>query len=94
MKILHDKGNRSFFMRDETGKNVVEMSYEIKENVMIINKVFVNESLGKNDIGKSLIELGISFARKEGYLIDPQCEFAKKIIRQYYPDIMIHRAMT
>lgn len=90
MKILHDKGNRVFYMRDAMGENIAEMRYELKDEIMIINKTYVSEEIRGNDIGKNLIELGISFARREGYLIDPQCDFAKKIIQQYYPDMMAY----
>lgn len=92
MKIQHDKGNRIFFMRDAMGENAAEMTYEIKGEVMSINRTFVSEDIRGKDIGKSLVELGVSFARKEGYLIDPQCEFAKKIIKEHFPDIMANKA--
>lgn len=93
MKILHDKGNRVFYMRDAMGKNIAEMRYELKDEIMIINKTYVSEDIMENDIGRNLVELGISFARKEGYLIDPKCEFAMKVIRQYYPDMMANPIM-
>ncbi|MHC1681798.1 MAG: GNAT family N-acetyltransferase [Clostridiaceae bacterium] len=94
MKILHDKGNSIFYMRDAMGLNIAEMKYEIKDEIMIINETYVHEDLRGKDIGKNLIELGISFARKEGYLIEPKCEFAKKILRQYYPDMLATPAFT
>lgn len=94
MKILHDKGNRVFYMRDAMGLNIAEMKYELRDEIMIINKTYVHEDLRGNDIGKNLVELGISFARKEGYLIEPKCVFAKKIITEHYPDMMANPVLS
>lgn len=94
MKILHDKGNHTFYLADTDGERIAEMTYIIKNSIMDINKTYVEEHLRETQIARYLVDMGVSYARREGYKIDASCSYANKVVQQYYPDLAAHPVLT
>ena len=81
MIILQEEDNNTgAFYIEERGNRLAEMTYQVDNDRMIINHTEVDESLRGRNVGFSLVERGVEYARAKEYKILPYCSYAKKVI--------------
>ncbi|MFA7204496.1 MAG: GNAT family N-acetyltransferase [Candidatus Caldatribacteriota bacterium] len=75
--MFQHKNNR-FFMNDENGKMVAEITYSMSDKIIIIDHTFVDPSLRGQGIASKLVDSVVELAKKENKKIIPLCPYAKK----------------
>lgn len=84
MNIQHKDGDSkgSFFI-EEGGEVIAEISYsKAGSDKIIIDHTEVTEERRGEDIGKSLVEHTVKYARDNDLKVIPLCSFAKSVIEQ------------
>ena len=76
--MFQHKNNR-FFMNDENGKMVAEITYSVSDKIIIIDHTFVDPSLRGQGIASKLVDSVVELAKKENKKIIPLCPYAKKL---------------
>lgn len=91
MHIQQESGGAygRFFYQDEGAEG--EMTYRLKDGVLLIDHTGVDERLGGKGVGKALVEHAVDWARSEGYKVKPYCPFASKVMQRdaSYADVLI-----
>lgn len=85
MDIQHKDGTSkgSFFIEGEEGDVKAELTYsKAGEDKIIIDHTEVSEKLRGDDIGTTLVEHAVDYARRNDLTIIPLCSFAKSVIEQ------------
>jgi predicted GNAT family acetyltransferase len=85
-----DRKNGVFFI-EENGKEIATMTYIFAgDTKFIIDHTEVAPGNEGKGLGKLLVEVGVTFARQNGYKILPLCPFAKKIFDKTtaYQDVL------
>jgi len=72
--------NTGRFYIDEDNDTKAELDYRVKDNTLLILHTEVDESLGGKGIGKQLVSAAVDFARKNSFIINATCPFAKKVL--------------
>ena len=68
----------------ENGKILAEIDFpKVLPNVHAITHTFVDESLRGQGIALELMELLLRKARKENFLLDPLCSYAKNYFEKH-----------
>jgi hypothetical protein len=92
MEILHsDNGKKGvFYIEQEDGKLLAEMTYVWSGNQFIIDHTEVSPLLEGKGIGKQLVQKAVDFAREKNVKILPLCPFAKKVFdkTEAYKDVL------
>lgn len=84
MDIQHKAGDSkgSFFIEEE-GEVKAEITYSKAGNTkMIIDHTEVSDELRGGNIGKTLVEYTVNFARENELQVIPLCPFAKSVIER------------
>ncbi|MDD4204223.1 MAG: GNAT family N-acetyltransferase [Acholeplasmataceae bacterium] len=76
--MFQHKNNR-FFMNDENGKMVAEITYSVSDKIIIIDHTFVDPSLRGQGIASKLVDSVVELAKKENKKIIPLCPYTKKL---------------
>jgi len=85
MNIQHHEsaGRGRFFIEDEDGNNMAEISYMVEpNNVLVVEHTEVDESLQGQNIGLQLVTAVVEEARNSGRKIVPVCSFARAVIEK------------
>ncbi|WP_306352792.1 GNAT family N-acetyltransferase [Flavobacterium sp. '19STA2R22 D10 B1'] len=85
MEIQHeDNGKKGmFFVKDEAGKIIAEMSYVWAGDAsIIIDHTEVDPVLKGKGIGKQLVSKSVDLAREKKVKIIPLCPFAKSVFEK------------
>lgn len=61
---------------DDKGTVKATLTYRLKDDVLVIEQVFVDPLLRGRGIGQQLIEQIIAFAKEKHYRIRPVCSYA------------------
>lgn len=77
------KAARLQFLRSE--------DFGLEQNVLVITHTVVFEAYKGQGYGRQLLDALVDYARGNGYLIEPQCPFAKAIFEKT-PEIQDVRA--
>lgn len=84
MLILQkEENNKGSFHIQKNSELVAEMTYRKEPGRMIIEHTEVDEFLRGQNIGFSLIERAVDYARQQKLAIVPLCTFAKKMIDRH-----------
>ena len=80
-----------FFIEDESGVRLAELTYLEKNDIMIIDHTEVDDSLRGKNIGYQLVEAAVAHAREKSFTIRPLCPFAKAVIdkRPEMQDVLV-----
>lgn len=76
---IHHKENGSrgvFFMRGDKGVSS-ELTYSLKENVMVIDHTETKREFEGQGLASQLLDKAVDYARNKDYKIDPLCPFAE-----------------
>lgn len=74
-------GNSEFFIEDEQGKRLAEITFYNKdETTIVIDHTYVHEALRGQSIARMLVNKVVSFARQNNKKIIPECSYAYKIL--------------
>jgi uncharacterized protein len=83
MKINNKQtGNEGAFYIDKGGYQLAEMTYTVRDGVMIIDHTEVDESLRGRNVGNELVARAVEFAREKNIKILPQCSFARSVFEK------------
>lgn len=80
MEVKHIK-DKNLFSYKSNGHEAV-LNYIIKDNVMVIPHTLVPEALRGKGVANALTEEALSFADKNKYKVDPQCEFVSAFFKR------------
>ncbi len=85
----NDSNGGRFFI-NEDGKDLAEMVYVWRNDVMVIVHTEVDDSLGGKGVGKKLLSTAVAYAREHKIMIHPVCPFAKKVMEatHEYDDVL------
>lgn len=86
-----NEGNNLFYIEDNDHKVIAELSYIPKdENTIIIDHVFVSNTLRGKGIGNQLVDKAVQYAREKNVKVIPSCSFAHKIMceNDAYKDVL------
>lgn len=91
MLIQHfeEDGKGAFFIKND-GDFLAEMTYYLDSpQRMVIDHTQVDDSLQGKNIGISLVEKGVEYARANQFKIVPQCPYVKKVFERdhQYDDV-------
>lgn len=76
--IQHNENDsRGIFYIKEKDKTIAELTYSLKNNVMIIDHTEVNRDQEGKGLGSQLVTRSYEFAKEKGRKIDPLCPFAE-----------------
>jgi hypothetical protein len=81
MEITHKNSSETgFFLAEEGGKRMGFLAYEWANDAefAILHTVVEDAFQGKG-VARSLLNAAVSFARANGYKIQPICPFAEKV---------------
>ena len=84
-------GANSFFILDEEGNTIAEMSYSHStDEIIMINKTDVAEELAGKGVGLLLLDKLVDWARQEKIQVMPLCPYAKKQMenKEKYSDVL------
>ncbi|WP_138430925.1 GNAT family N-acetyltransferase [Fodinibius saliphilus] len=84
MDIQHKEGQSkgSFYIEDD-GKVVAEITYsKAGDTKIIIDHTEVSKKLRGEDIGQTLVEHAVGYARENDLTVIPLCPFAKSVIER------------
>lgn len=81
--------NGRFFI-EVNGKDVAEMIYDWRPDLMVIMHTEVDDSLSGQGIGKQLVAAAVEYARAQHVKIHPVCPYAKKVMERTpeYADVL------
>lgn len=84
MDIQHQSGDtRGEFFIEDNGEVKGEISYsKMEEKGIIIDHTEVSEEARGKNIGTSLVEHAVNYARKNDLKVVPTCPFAKSVIQR------------
>lgn len=85
MDIQHTEGDTkgSFFIDDDDGQVLAEITYsKAGDHKIIIDHTEVSEELRGENVGQTLVEHAVSYARKNELTVIPLCPFAKSVIER------------
>ncbi|MBK9270361.1 MAG: N-acetyltransferase [Saprospiraceae bacterium] len=91
MNILQsDNGHLGSFYIEEDGQTLGQMTYELKEQKMIIEHTEIGPSLAGKGAGKQFVQKAVEFARQHNIKIVPVCPFAKSVFEktEAYQDVL------
>ena len=74
---------RGIFLIKEDDKTIAQLTYTLKEYIMVIDHTEVDQSLEGKGIGGQLVEAGYAFAKANSYKIDPLCPFAEVMFERH-----------
>jgi len=80
---VEDRGRGGFVIRNPDGGEPefwAEMTYRWQNETMVIVHTGVREMLRGQGIARKLVLEGVAAARSEGFLIEPICPYAKKVL--------------
>lgn len=82
MDIQHKTGdNKGSFFIEEDGEVKAELTYSKADDTkIIIDHTEVSDELQGENIGKTLIEHAVNYARDSELKVIPVCSFAKSVI--------------
>ncbi len=85
----HEKGR--YFLEDDKGRMVAEITYKYVDNHIAADHTFVNPSLRGQGIAQKLVDSVVLLARKEGKKIDPVCPYILKLFEKdsQYSDVYL-----
>ncbi|WP_370460356.1 GNAT family N-acetyltransferase [Cytobacillus firmus] len=89
-KDIQKEENR-FFMNDEKGNMIAEITYiPSGDSVITIDHTYVSDSLRGQGIAGKLLESVVQEARSKGYKIVPACSYAKAVFdrKSEYQDLL------
>jgi predicted GNAT family acetyltransferase len=76
-----EHGRKGAFFIDEGGEWVAELTYiRSGENIITVDHTEVDPKLQGQNVGRSLVEAAVKYARENGLKIDPACQYTKKVI--------------
>lgn len=67
-----------YYLKNDNNDNMGYISYEIKNKILIISMVFVDENFRGLGVGSTLMKNITDFAIKQNFKIKPICPFAAK----------------
>lgn len=79
---IFKKDNNRFYMLDDFGKLVAEITFSSSDKIIIIDHTFVDPSLRGQGIGGKLVSEVVKIAIDENKKIIPLCPFAKRVFEQ------------
>jgi uncharacterized protein len=84
MKIQHRSGEtKGEFYYEADGEVKARMTYsKLGSRQIIIDHTEVSDDLRGENVGKSLVEFGVEYARENDLKVIPLCPFAKSIIER------------
>ena len=84
MDIQHKEGeSKGSFYIEKGGETVAEITYsKAGDTKIIIDHTEVSEELRGEDIGKTLVEHAVGYARENNKTVIPLCPFAKSVIER------------
>ncbi len=87
------KGANSFYIGDSEVNPLAELTYVIKNDVIVADHTYVFEELNGQGVGKILLKEFINWARKENKKINPVCSYVKMQMEKNseYQDMLYHR---
>ncbi|MCM3706953.1 MULTISPECIES: GNAT family N-acetyltransferase [Cytobacillus] len=91
MSLIIQKENGRFFMNDEKGNMIAEITYTPSDDsVIMIDHTYVSDSLRGQGIAGKLLESVVQEARSKGYKIIPACSYAKAAFdrKSEYQDLL------
>jgi len=84
MDIQHKEGqSKGSFFIEEDGEVIAEITYsKAGDTKIIIDHTEVSEELRGKDIGQTLVEHVVGYARENNITVIPLCPFAKSVIER------------
>ena len=77
MEIKHIE-NKGFFISDEKGEVIAELTYRKEENKLYFDHTYVSRLMRGQGIAEKLLDAGVEYAEKNGYKIVPVCSYVVK----------------
>ena len=77
MEIKHIE-NKGFYIYDEKGEVIAEMTYKKDRNNLIFDHTYVSPLLRGQGVADKLFSTGVEFAAENGYKIVPICSYIVK----------------
>lgn len=73
---LTELGNDSFaFVHEQNGKNMAEITWMQRGDVMVMDHTFVDPSLRGQGVAKKLLDRAADHAREEGLKMEALCSY-------------------
>lgn len=87
----HGKRGAFYIEGEDGGEWIAEMTYAREgARKIVIDHTEVDDSLKGKGVGKKLVEVAVTYARKNNLLIAATCPFAKKVLEgnEDYEDVL------
>lgn len=89
---MNDKNQGSFFIEKE-GRQIAELDFEVKDNIMNAYHTGVRPELEGQGIAGRLFNEMVQYARNKGYKVIPSCSYIHAKFRRHpgeFTDIWYH----